>query len=170
MKRLIASDLHGSAVFCRQAPLALYRETGAEQLVLLGDLASSGSYDPRYEYDPAERHRPAQCHCPGHSLGGGQLRLRRRRSAPPFPRLPQVSAPGMGGALRLPHPRPPVWPAESPAPARASAEILLSGHTHVPAWGRVEDLFCANPGSVSLPRGRSRPQLPALRGRHLPAG
>ena len=35
------------------------------------------------------------------------------------------------------------------------AEILLSGHTHVPAWGRVEDLFCANPGSVSLPRSRS---------------
>ena len=51
MKRLIASDLHGSAVFCRQL-LALYRETGAEQLVLLGDLAYSGSYDPRYEYDP----------------------------------------------------------------------------------------------------------------------
>ena len=34
MKRLIASDLHGSAVFCRQL-LALYRETGAQQLVLL---------------------------------------------------------------------------------------------------------------------------------------
>ena len=51
MKRLIASDLHGSAVFCRQL-LALYRETGAQQLVLLGDLAYSGSYDPRYEYDP----------------------------------------------------------------------------------------------------------------------
>ena len=51
MKRLIASDLHGSAAFCRQL-LALYRETGAEQLVLLGDLAYSGSYDPRYEYDP----------------------------------------------------------------------------------------------------------------------
>ena len=53
MKRLIASDLHGSAVFCRQL-LALYRETGAEQLVLLGDLAYSGSYDPRYEYDPQD--------------------------------------------------------------------------------------------------------------------
>ena len=51
MKRLIASDLHGSAAFCRRL-LALYRETGAQQLVLLGDLAYSGSYDPQYEYDP----------------------------------------------------------------------------------------------------------------------
>ena len=25
----------------------------------------------------------------------------------------------------------------------------------MPAWGWMEDLFCANPGSVSLPRGRS---------------
>ena len=51
MKRLIASDLHGSRFFCRKL-LALYRQTGAQQLVLLGDIAYSGSYDPRYEYDP----------------------------------------------------------------------------------------------------------------------
>ena len=47
MKRLIASDLHGSLPYCRQL-LDLYRQEGAEQLVLLGDLAYSGSYDPRY--------------------------------------------------------------------------------------------------------------------------
>ena len=51
MKRLIASDLHGSLPYCRQL-LDLYRQEGAEQLVLLGDLAYSGSYDPRYGYDP----------------------------------------------------------------------------------------------------------------------
>ena len=51
MKRLIASDLHGSLPYCRQL-LDLYRQEGAGQLVLLGDLAYSGSYDPRYGYDP----------------------------------------------------------------------------------------------------------------------
>ena len=35
MKRLIASDLHGSLPYCRQL-LDLYRQEGAEQLVLLG--------------------------------------------------------------------------------------------------------------------------------------
>ena len=51
MKRLIASDLHGSLPYCRQL-LDLYHQEGAGQLVLLGDLAYSGSYDPRYGYDP----------------------------------------------------------------------------------------------------------------------
>lgn len=53
MKRLIASDVHGSARFCRQL-VQLYHQEGAQQLVLLGDLAYSGSYDPSYEYDPLE--------------------------------------------------------------------------------------------------------------------
>lgn len=51
MKRLIASDLHGSARFCRQL-LERYQQEGAQQLILLGDLVYSGSYDPQYEYDP----------------------------------------------------------------------------------------------------------------------
>ena len=51
MKRLIASDLHGSLPYCRQL-LDLYRQEGAEQLVLLGDLAYSGSYDPRSAMTP----------------------------------------------------------------------------------------------------------------------
>lgn len=51
MKRLIASDLHGSARFCRQL-LERYQQGGAQQLILLGDLVYSGSYAPQYEYDP----------------------------------------------------------------------------------------------------------------------
>ena len=49
MKRLIASDLHGSARFCRQL-LERYQQEGAQQLILLGDLVYSGSYAPQYEY------------------------------------------------------------------------------------------------------------------------
>lgn len=37
MKRLIASDLHGSARFCRQL-LERYQQEGAQQLILLGGL------------------------------------------------------------------------------------------------------------------------------------
>ena len=40
MKRLIASDLHGSARFCRQL-LERYQQEGAQQLILLGDLVYS---------------------------------------------------------------------------------------------------------------------------------
>ena len=40
-------------------------------------------------------------------------------------------------------------------PPIGAAQVLLSGHTHIPSWQWVGDLFCANPGSVSLPRGGS---------------
>ena len=60
MKRLIASDLHGSARFCRQL-LERYQQEGAQQLILLGDLVYSGSYAPQYEYDPI---RSSSCSAP----------------------------------------------------------------------------------------------------------
>lgn len=152
MKRLIASDLHGSAVFCRQL-LALYRETGAQQLVLLGDLAYSGSYDPRYEYDPQNVIDQLNAIAPdilwvegNCDYGVGALR-------PRFPGYPKyLLQEWEGRAVFLTHGH--RYGPQNPPP-HGMAEILLSGHTHVPAWGCVEDLFCANPGSVSLPRGRS---------------
>lgn len=68
-----------------------------------------------------------------------------------FPCTP-VPPPFPGGPVRLlthghrygPH-NPP--PSGRPGP--------LSGHTHIPSWQWVGELFCANPGSVSLPRGGS---------------
>lgn len=151
MKRLIASDLHGSAVFCRQL-LALYRETGAEQLVLLGDLAYSGSYDPRYEYDPQNVIDQLNAIAPDilWMEGNCDYGVGARAPASRLPKYLLQEWDGRSVFLTHGHRYGPQNP-----PARGLAEILLSGHTHVPAWGRVEDLFCANPGSVSLPRGRS---------------
>lgn len=152
MKRLIASDLHGSLAFCRQL-LDLYRQEGAQQLVLLGDLVYSGSYDPRYEYDPqgviqllnplAHEILWVEGNC---DRGVGKL----------GPRFPMHSGYAVedweGRQVFLTHGhRYDPW---NPPPMGV-AQTLLSGHTHVPAWQRVGDLFCANPGSVSLPRGGS---------------
>ena len=72
MKRLIASDLHGSARFCRQL-LERYQQEGAQQLILLGDLVYSGSYAPQYEYDPPSGHPAAPPPGPGDSVGRGKL-------------------------------------------------------------------------------------------------
>lgn len=150
MKRLIASDLHGSARFCRQL-LDLYQEENAEQLVLLGDLAYSGSYDPQYEYDPAaviqllnplaEKILWVEGNC-----DYGLASLNPRFAGHPGYYIDQWDDRAVfltHGHRYAPHNPPP----------QGSAQILLSGHTHVPSWQWVEDLFCANPGSVSLPRG-----------------
>ena len=60
MKRLIASDLHGSARFCRQL-LERYQQEGAQQLILLGDLVYSGSYAPSMNTTPI---RSSSCSAP----------------------------------------------------------------------------------------------------------
>ena len=52
MKLMIASDLHGSAAYTRRL-LKLYRDTGCQRLVLLGDLLYHGPRNPLPEgYEP----------------------------------------------------------------------------------------------------------------------
>ena len=54
MKYMFASDVHGSAFFCRKM-LEAYREEKAERLVLLGDLLYHGPRnDLPKEYAPKE--------------------------------------------------------------------------------------------------------------------
>ena len=54
MKLMIASDIHGSALYCRQM-LEAYRREGADRLLLLGDLLYHGPRnDLPEEYAPKE--------------------------------------------------------------------------------------------------------------------
>ena len=149
MKRFIASDIHGSRYYCQKL-LALYRREGAEELILLGDLAYSGSYDPRYQYDPAGviamlNPLAKQILCVAGNCDWGIEEL-----APQFPlvsRYALVQWDGREGVVTHGHQMSPQNP-----PPRGMANFLLSGHTHVPAAEQVGDLLCLNPGSVSLPR------------------
>lgn len=54
MKYMFASDIHGSAYYCRKM-LEVYEQSGAERLILLGDILYHG---PRNElpeeYDPKQ--------------------------------------------------------------------------------------------------------------------
>ena len=52
MKIMIASDIHGSALYCRRL-LERFDEEGADKLLLLGDLLYHGPRNPLpEEYDP----------------------------------------------------------------------------------------------------------------------
>lgn len=52
MKILIASDVHGSAKWCRKL-IAAYKRDGAEKLLLLGDILYHGPRNPLPdEYSP----------------------------------------------------------------------------------------------------------------------
>ncbi len=164
MKWMIASDLHGSAYYCRAMVEAFQRE-GADRLLLLGDILYHGPRNdlPR-DYAPKEvipllngMKEKLLCVRGNCDSEVDQMVLE-------FPILADYSVLPVGERLiyithghvfHLEH-LPPLQP----------GDILLHGHTHVPAWQAfgAGNLYL-NPGSVAIPKGGSAHSYMTLEGR-----
>ena len=150
MKLMIASDLHGSAAYCRQLVDAFEREQ-PDRLLLLGDLLYHG---PRNDL-PLE-YAPKQVITLLNSLRTHLLCVRGNcdtevdQMVLDFPILADYAL--VGCRLFATHGH--VYHRGHLPPLRPG-EILLHGHTHVPTWDRVEGQWILNPGSVSIPKENS---------------
>ncbi len=60
-----------------------------------------------------------------------------------------------------------VWGPDGELPPLPAGAIVATGHTHVPTIGRANDIWCFNPGSISIPKGGSEPSYALLEGRLL---
>ena len=154
MKWMIASDLHGSAYYCRKMLEAFERE-GADRLFLLGDLLYHGPRNdlPR-EYAPKEvipllngKKEKLLCVRGNCDAEVDQMVLE-------FPVLADYAVLPVGqrliyathGHIYLVNNQPPLAP----------GAVLLHGHTHVPAWTEFgQGNLYLNPGSVSIPKENS---------------
>ena len=153
MKLMIASDLHGSAKYCRLLLEALNREN-PDKLLLLGDLLYHG---PRN--DLPEEYAPKQVIAMLSGVKDKVLCVRGNcdtevdQMVLPFPILADYCWLYLDGhAVFATHGH---HHCEAQPPALQPGDILLCGHTHVPAC-RVHDQFTyLNPGSVSLPKEHS---------------
>ena len=155
MKILIASDIHGSAYYCRKLLEAWDREN-PDKTVLLGDLLYHGPRNelPK-EYDPKQvipllndRRDSLLCVRGNCDTEVDQMVLQ-------FPILADyawIAADGCSLFATHGH----VYHPDHLPPLR-EGEILLYGHTHVPAWENRGGFRCFNPGSVSIPKGGSQP-------------
>lgn len=150
MKLLIASDLHGSAHYCRLLLEAFQREQ-ADRLVLLGDLLYHGPRNPLPEdYDTkavtallngvADRLLCVRGNCDSEV---DQMVLE-------FPMLADYAYLSVDGAnIVATHGH--LYGPDNPPPLR-QGDILLCGHIHLPVrrdYGRFTYL---NPGSLALPK------------------
>ena len=151
MKWMIASDIHGSALFCRRLLAAFDRER-ADRLVLLGDLLYHGPRNPLPEgYAPQEtaallnvRRERLVCVRGNCDADVDQMVLE-------FPILSDSCLLCAGGrTVFATHGH--LWNTQK-RPPLCPGDILLHGHTHVPAWEPFGDgNYYLNPGSVSLPK------------------
>lgn len=162
MKLMIASDLHGSAYYTRLLLTAMDREQ-PDRLLLLGDLLYHGPRNdlPR-EYAPKQviqllNARKSQILCVR-----GNCEAEVDQMVLEFPVLSEfggVFADGLTLYMLHGHKNLdlPVLP----------GDILLCGHTHVPAVRKDGEHYYVNPGSVSIPKEGSCHGYMMLENRHL---
>ena len=146
MKWMIASDIHGSAYYAKQL-LAAFDRSGAERLLLLGDLLYHGPRNdlPR-DYAPKEvlallnaRKECLLCVRGNCDTEVDQMVLE-------FPILADYAIiPLKDRLIYASHGH--HYNPQTPPPL-CDGDILLNGHTHVTAW--QENYW--NPGSVSIPK------------------
>ena len=160
MKLLIASDLHGSAPACRKL-LDIFAASGADRLILLGDLLYHGPRNNLPEgYDPkAVIAMLSECADKLFCVRGNcdtevdQMVL-------PFPILAETALLFVDGRTWFAahgH-RAGANPTANDLPKLPAGSVVLTGHTHIPVLETNENgVLLLNPGSVSIPKGGFAP-------------
>ena len=163
MKWMIASDLHGSAYYCRKMLEAFERE-GADRLFLLGDLLYHGPRNDLPREDAPKEVIPL--------LNGKKEKLLCVRGncdaevdqmVLEFPVLADYAVLPVGQRLiYATHGH--IYHVKN-LPPLAPGDVLLHGHTHVPAWTEFgQGNLYLNPGSVSIPKENSPHSYMTLEG------
>ncbi|MBE5787630.1 MAG: phosphodiesterase [Clostridiales bacterium] len=155
MKWMIASDLHGSAHFCREL-LEAYRRERADRLILLGDVLYHGPRnDLPLEYNPKaviELLNP---------LSDSILCVRGNCDSEVDQMV--LSFPIMADYALLPLEKRLIFITHGhkyhadALPPLHKGDILLHGHTHVPVCRRHGGIVYMNPGSAAIPKEGSSP-------------
>ena len=150
MKLMIASDIHGSAYYCKKL-IAAYESEKADKLLLLGDILYHGPRNdlPR-DYNPKEviamlnpMKKELLCVRGNCDTEVDQMVLE-------FPILADYCFIELDGHTifathgHIHNPK--------NLPMLKEGDILLNGHTHIPANQNMGNYTYMNPGSVSIPK------------------
>jgi putative phosphoesterase len=153
MKLMIASDIHGSAYYCDKM-LEAYKREGADKLLLLGDILYHGprndlpkDYEPKKVIELLNNVKDELLCVRGNcDTEVDQMVLN-------FPVLAEYCILYLNNRLVFATHGHHFNPDNKPSIKKG--DILLNGHTHIPAWEEREDFIYVNPGSVSIPKENS---------------
>lgn len=153
MKWLIASDIHGSAFYCKKLLEAFTKEK-ADRILLLGDILYHG---PRN--DLPKDYAPKEVIAMLNPLADTILCVRGNcdtevdQMVLSFPILAEYALLSTDDKL--------IFATHghnfnsSSLPAIKKGDILLHGHTHIPVCEELDTHIYINPGSVSIPKESS---------------
>lgn len=160
MKILVASDIHGSAYYCRKL-LEAYEKEQAERMLLLGDILYHGPRnDLPLEYAPKEVIAILNQHKDEIYAVRGNCEAEVDQMVLQFPVLADYCL--------LPLKKKMIYAThghiynEQNLPPMKEGDILLHGHTHVLKAEQREGFILLNPGSVSIPKEGNVPTYAVL--------
>ena len=153
MKIMIASDIHGSAHWCARL-IEAWKNEGMPRLLLLGDLLYHG---PRN--DLPDDYAPKQVIEMLNGIRQHLLCVRGNCEAEVDQMV--LSFPVMATYCALPLGKNIIYAThghvhgEGNPPPLMPGDVLLCGHTHIPAFSVHEGFTYVNPGSTSIPKNGS---------------
>ena len=150
-KLIIASDIHGSAYWCRQL-ISAFKNEGAEKLLLLGDILYHGPRnDLPDEYSPKQVLATLNEHKDKITCVRGNCDSEVDQMVLEFPIMADFALLERGNAtLFATHGH--LYNEQTP-PLLKKGDVLLNGHFHVPCARETENgAYYVNCGSVSLPK------------------
>lgn len=160
MKYMIASDIHGSAFYCRKM-LEAFESSGADRMILLGDILYHGPRnDLPKEYAPKEVLAMLNGYKDRIYCVRGNCDTEVDQMVLEFPVLAdyalfvldRVTIYATHGHVYHENHLPPMQP----------GDVLLHGHTHVLRADRCGEITILNPGSVSIPKEGNPPTYAIL--------
>lgn len=153
MKIVIAGDIHGSELYCEKL-LSLFDKSGADKLVLMGDLLYHG---PRNDlpngYDPKKTVELLNAYADKILCVRGNCEAEVDQMLLDFPVMADYALVSFGDTQAfVTHGH--LFSKAMP-PKMSGCQLLINGHTHVPAFDRCNGFVYLNPGSVSIPKESS---------------
>ena len=160
MKWMIASDLHGSAYYCKKMVEAFERE-GADRLLMLGDLLYHGPRNdlPR-DYAPKEVIPMLNGLKNKLCCVRGNCEAEVDQMVLEFPIMADYALLELNGkTFYATHGH--VYN-QNNLPPLCQGDILIHGHTHVLKAEQMDGYILLNPGSVSIPKEGNPPTYAVL--------
>lgn len=144
MKWLIASDIHGSAADFQQL-MEAFRQEGSDRLLLLGDILAGGTPEGRREIADSLNAMADRI-----TAAAGNCDYPEHRAMLHFDLENCAAIPGPGNrTVYATHGH--LYNESSWPPRMQRGDILIHGHTHIPASAQYPSMLYFNPGSVARP-------------------